>query len=546
MKTFINVVSSLFILALFTACGGGGGDGTVPPPPPPAPTYHYYTGEPTATSAIGGLYSVSSAAPSMPASVNANALAGGNRNTTIDTGTFDPLAGTLSNMHTYAVVFVADGKFYKQVANTSPAPQQISNVSNIGSGKGDGTASATATDLCNLSTMPDIASPENSVVIYQLAGTDHTCNAGGDDTYWWLRLSTNTSTSATALNYQPIAPVFSSAGALTSYVALDAGALVKLDANFATPTMIDAGPFSAAYLLGHLSTTRMILLLGGAGTVGAIRIVDASTNGATGVLGNITNVQLWTGTFAYDADYLYFVDNDVGGTASGTIQRIALNPPTNAVDYFDVSAWRGETVAITDLYLTPTRVIVGGTAGGGYGIASITKAGLTPVVLAGTNAGEGMLSYGVSATGYVYYTRGAATPDTYRAEAVSDDGAITVSYGAANGAEWNALRYPSTLNAFTSTAYLNQLVVAEFAAGATYMDGATLSVVNAADGAKNGTVVGTVPAGIISIYGPYNNSAQTLWTASDSTDSEIFYVDTNVSGSLTRVTNDSVNQLLIE
>lgn len=543
-------LKALLVLVLLSslglvACGGGSGS-TPPPSNPVATTYHYYSGVPSASSAVGGLISVSSASPAAPATVDTNALttafpatSPSTRNATVNTGTMDGATGDISNFHPYAVVFAASGRLWKQYADRAPAPVQISNVTTISAGLGDGLPGSSANDLCAVNTMmADFANPENSVVIYSLAGANSICG-DGDDAYSWLRLSTNASTAPVALTVQPVTPVFSSTGAITHIVVIDgSGALVKLDANFGgVPTAISggAGSFTGGEWLGHLSPTRMLLLLDN-GTTGELRIVDVGTNAVTGVLGTITNVAAWLDTYAYDSSYFYFVGNDAGGTPAGVIQRFPVSGVAAAVTFQNAGA------EIIYLYLTPNSVVyqIGDTIGNV--IASAAKAGGTPVSLASSAAGEFLLLYGVSSTGYVYFDRySIATPSARRAEAKKDDGITgAVIFGMPNGAEWSSLHYPTTLNTFSAPSYLEQLVVAEYSAAATNMAGATLSVVNPVTAAKNGTVVGTVPAGIQSLYGA-GFGTRALWLAIDG-DNEIFYVDTAVAGSLTRVTTNAVGE----
>jgi hypothetical protein len=514
----------------------------------PVATYHYYTGRPTGSSAVGGLYSVSSASPATPATVDTNALAIPNRTATVFTATLGPTPGLLTNLHTYAVVFVAGGHIYKQRADSAPAPVQISSESTIGTGLGDGSGSTT--DLCSVSTIPDLANPENSVVTYTLAGADSRCDTPGDNNSAWLRLSTGATIAPTPLTYQPIVrPVWNDAGVLINFLALDSsGALVKLDADFATPAVIAAGPYTAVQSLGMLSMTKFVLLFRrSADTVGTLRIVDAgAAPGITGVLGTIANAPAWdVGHGVFDADYFYFVDNNSSGVYAGVIQRFALNPPAVATNFFDVSAWAGESIEVLGMMITSGRVVfMGRTAGGSEEIVSITKSGTDPRIIAAPSGSELISTMGVSSTGIVYYTRGESpTASTYRAQAVSDDGLATVTYGAPNGAVWNGFHLTSAQNLFTSTPHLDRLVMAEGLPAATDMAGATLSIVSAADAARAGTL-GTVPSDFTYIWGA-GRGARALWTGYDAADSEIFYVDLDVANSLTRVTNDSVDQVPI-
>jgi hypothetical protein len=516
-----------------------------------AATNLYYTGVPSASSAVGGLFSVSSTSPSTPATVNLSALvsgASGWRNSTVWTGTLDSATGIISNSRVYAVVFAANGRLQKQYADQAPAPTQISNVTTISAGLGDGAAGSSATDLCYMNIIPDLAVPENSVVIYGQAGANATCG-DLDDTYFWLRLSSNTSTAPTALTDLPVAPVWSGAGAITNFLVINSatGALEKRDANFGgTATTISAGPFSVTandknIWLTHLSSTRILLHLPPpcssppCSISGELRIVDAGANTITGALGTTANRAAWYYNFANDSSNVYFVGNDAAGTAAGIIQRFPVNGTSAATTFRNAGA-----VQIFVLYSTANSVVYPTDNGAGsFSFVSSPKAGGAPVTLANF-VNESFALYGASSTGYVYFSRMPVTLSAHRAEAVKDDGTGHVIYGATNGAVWSGAHFATTSNSYTADYSWDQFVVAEYAVAAASMAGATLSVVDASTAAKNGIVVGTVPAGIQSIGG-FGEGSRLLYQGFDG-DTEIFYVDTAVAGSLTRVTTDSVGQ----
>jgi len=501
--------------------------------------------------------------------VDVKALGGRNRITTVMTGTVS--AGTFSNPRTYAVVFAANGRLWKQYGDRAPAPVQISNVADIGDGPGDGSTAATANDLCNLLTLFDLADPENSVVIYGLAGGDSTCGTDDDaSTYRWVRLSTSSGNTPNALSYQPVGPVFSNTGALTGFVALKSDrTLVRLDAGFLGEVQISAGPFDWVRQVGQLSLTRMLLLTSGANSGGQLRIVDAGSNTLTDVLGNIDHADIWDGEqlAAYDSQYVYFVDN--APDTHGIIQRFPVSGLSAATAFFDIAAVAdpGEDVTLTNLLLTQDRVVLRGTPGtpgvpgAGYGIATYPKAGGDPTIVTAVLASPrdedtsppAVYSVNnrleaVSGTGYVYFSANYSEADPSflslnRAGAIKDDRSGLQLYdGSGNGAEWSGRSYVTSINvaAITDASYVDRMVVAEYASGASNMELAALSVVDAMTGTKNGTVLGTLPVGVSQVSGG-GNSGRQLWRGQDG-DDEIFYVDIDVANSLARVTDDSENQ----
>ncbi len=529
-----------------SACNGGG-NGNAPPNPAINPaTNHYYTGAASATSNVAGLYSVNSDSPAVPATVDGNALAFVR---SVDTGTLDTSTGTVSNYRQHAVVFASGGRLYRQYADQAPAPAQISNVTTISAGVGNGAAGSSATDLCYLNTMMDLAAPDNSVVIYGQAGTDATCG-NTDDTSFWLRLNTSTSTAPSALAVLPVAPVYSSAGAITNFLVINgSGALVKLDANFGgATTTIAAGPFAVTandkdIWVAHLSPTRIVVHLPPAGSLGPsgeLRIVDVGANSITGALGTIANRTAWGYNHVNDSSNFYFVGNDAAGDYTGIIQRFPVNGSAAATTFVNAGAVRIDT-----LWFTPNSVVYSTDTGTGTtSIAAVPRIGGAPVSLATGTAGESVSFYVVSNTGYVYFNRVSSTLSAWRAQAVKDDGTGLVSHGAANGAEWSSFQFPTTYNAYSGEFYAEKTVVAEFSAAASSIAGATLSVVDGGTAAKNGIVVGTVPAGIQYLFGG-SFGPRALWSGFDG-DGEVFYADTTVVNSLTRVTTDTVQQDPVE
>ncbi len=513
-----------------------------------ATSYHYYTGVPSGSSAVGGLFGVSSAAPATPVTVDANALASDNgspnasRNIRVETGTMSA-SGLVSDKRTYAVVFAAAGRFYKQLADQAPAPVQITNFTSIGAGLGNGAAGSTATDLCWIAAFPDYANPENSVVIFNLSGADATCDSG-DETDSWFRLSTTSSTAPVALaGFYPYAPVYSSSGAITGFLAYDLsnGTLVRVDANLGTPVTI-AGLPNGGYPWGYLSPTRTLWVVDGAGSVGELRIVDATTNAMSGVLGTITDRNSAGGySIAYDNSHVYFVDRSTAGSA-GIVRRFPVDGSATATDFHNAGAVEVQTLA-----LTPNAVVYATQGVGIASIAAVPKAGGAAVGLVSSNSSS-LHFRGVSDSGYVYYDRWSGTFSANRAEAVRDDGTGTVVYGAANGAGWLGWNFSTTgWPGFTTGGfviqYLDQPVVAEYAAGSGNIGGATLSVVDGSSAAKNGIVLGTVPSGMSSVF-VFAEGRRWIGTGSDG-DEEILFADHAVAGSLTRVTDDGVEQQLV-
>lgn len=513
-----------------------------------------YVNVPTGSSKAGGLFSVNPQQPAMPITVNGSALS---MTTSINVGTFHP-DGAITNPFQYAVVFASNGRLWKQMAGQAASPMQISSVTSITDGPGTGASGSNAADLCNITAWPliDYANPENSILIYRQAGTDATCGTS-DDQYYWVSLNTPLTDAPTALTDLPLAPIYDANGAIANILVINGttGALEKRDTHFGgTPTVISAGPYPLkpenqaefTYLI-DLSATKKLLLLPPVcpvpctpGTSGELRIVDTSTNTLTGALGTVGKRAVWF-DFTNDSQYVYFVANNASGTSLGVVQRFPVDGSAAATNFHDFGS-----VSIGFLFGTPNSIVFQQSDGSGHdAVVAAPKSGVAPVTLAtATSVGESLWVTEVSSTGYVYYNRVGATFSAHTAEAIKENGTGKVVNGSTNGAEWNGNHYP-TFNLYTEEYYPDRLVLVEYAASATDYSGATLSVVNADTTTKNGVLLGAMPAGMRQFFVtmPFGSTAG-IWTDIGPAN-DVYFTDIAVAGSLTRVTNDAVNQQIV-
>jgi len=535
--------------AVLSACGGGGGGGgggapASGPGTGAATPNFFYSGQTSATSAIGGIFMFSSDTPASPVTVDANALASGggsNRTSRVSAATVDVATGSLANYHTYAIVFVSGGSFRKQYANQAPGAVQVTNVASITTGPGNGGVQSSANDLCYVTNVPDYANPENTVIIFGTAGTNANCN-DGDDSYFWFRLSASNATAPVAFNAHPVAPVYSSSGAIANFLMISpTGALEKRDANFGgTPVQISAGPFGVSLndkflWLTHLSASRILLMLPPAGAPsagGELRIVDTNANTITDARGVVGNRAMWFMSFVNDSNHVYFVSNDAGGLASGIVQRFPVDGSAAATPFHDAGA-----VQVGSLALTSGRVVF---SIGSSSIQSIPKAGGAPTILASAGAGEFIGSQVTSSAGRIFFSRNSATFSAHRAVSILADGTGEIVFGATDGATWTGAHYTNSWNLYINDHVgAESYTLAEYGNGATSLSGANLSVVSQS-GSKSGVVLGTVPVGITSLLS-FAEGPRGMYFGYDG-DNEVFYVDSTVNGSLTRVTDDSVNE----
>lgn len=508
--------------------------------------YVYFTTSPTLTNVAGTLTTIDPTAPAVTTNTNpalVNPAAGTDivqRIAKVFSGSFDGVTGNASNFQLHAVVFVSGGSIFKKsaiVASSVPAAVQISSASGIASGPGDGSGSAN--DLCRLDTYEDAQTPDNSTIVYGLAGPDKWCDSS-DDAYAWLRLNTLAATAPTSIPGIVLVdiPLRDSTLAITGYTARNtSGALVKLDVNFANPVVAanGAGPFTRVDFLTD-QTARGILL---AQVNNTIRTYDPTTNtlGLT-VLATLSQADRFE--YDYDADDLYFVDNAPAG--SNVIQRISLAAPAAATTVVTEPGGNISRGIGDDLVVTPTRIAY----------TTVPDTGIRSVLRTATNAtsstalvnGAPGSTLGIVAwNGNKLYVDEWASNLTGRAHSVNDDGTGLVTTA---DARWVGAFVDHSFNVYRGSVDAQQVVLLQRSAASTSDAGATLSTYTAQTGTAAGIVLGTVPPDINLIDIIWDAPGSDGLTIGSGTNKDVFYLDALSPGSFTRITNDpTVEQLLI-
>jgi hypothetical protein len=515
---FENVVKSFLVLgalslsASLSGCGGssGGdpGDATPTPGPTstPTPTPTPVTGSTSYLFYSGSISAIDPAAPASPITVEAGTDIVAGSETTFLAGTYDAATKTFNDVHAHAIVYAkTDGKLYKASALKSsgtPTPTQISSENKV----------------CGIEYYDvDLVNPDNSGILYSTPGANATCG-NSDDVYKMVRLGMS------ATDAPVVAPVIlpvifknriaslidGTTGAPSGWLVNDAGALKRCDASFATcGTSLKSVTSVSNDSYGW--TNRVVLAIDHGWYV---------YDGDTMTLSTAIHTDLSGATSSYfhhasDGDKFYFVASDapksiyivpVDGSAAATL----LATDADDITYLRISANKL-------LYGTATA------------IKAVAKTGGTGAALVSGN------SYPVAISGnHVYYmTTNGPIPT---AGVIDDDG--NNKSETANVA-WIGLTYESIgIYDDNNRVPLQKIFRAEgynaLGAGKGYA-GATLRSFNAASKAEVG-VLGTVPTDIadISCYGP---TANMLCSGSNSSQTDVFFLNAETPGSLVRVTN---------
>lgn len=521
--------------------------------------YVYYTDSPTAASVAGTLTTINPLAPAIISNSNTALVANTVGTDTIQRVTqvyntnYDSTTNNYEYIRLHAVVFVdpATGSLFKKsatVTDPAPAPVQISNVTGITDGPGDGGVDAAATDICELATIEETANVDTSIIYYGLAGSDTTCNTL-DDSYAWLRLNTDTMTAPTAITGLTLVgrPIINNlTGAIDGYVSRNSsGQVVKLDVNIANPVVAtDSGNYAYMdIIVDSMANGQMLLQLNN-----ELHAYDPVTNTVGAVLATLSQAD--TFDYVYDATGLYFVDNATGG--SNTIRRISLSTPAAAETVITEPA--GNINAI-NMQLTNNRIVYTVPGTGTRSVDRTATGATTSTALVNETPGVGIgntfLSYILTGNNNKIYINewlitAAPTQWTVRAHVVNDDGTGLVTR---NDATWIGAFFGYSINAFRNTADVQQvLLLQRSAAGAVFDANAVLTTYIGETAASAGIPVGSLPNDInmmeITVgLGPRANAVTTVTTTTGDTD--VVYFDSLIPGSLTRLTTDATTEQLL-
>ncbi len=522
---FENVVKSFLVLgalslsASLSGCGGSGGGsgGTTPTPTPtpgpastptPTPTpitgsgsYLFYLGSNSGSSTITA---VDPAAPASPITVEAGTTLSSWSIPTFWAGSYDAATKTFNDFHNYAIAYAkTDGKIYKASALKSsgaPTPTQLS-------------SEMAADKICSYERgSQDFANPDNSQMIYSTPGPNATCG-NSDDVYKMVRLGMGATDTPVAAKKPVSALLDLTTAALSGWLVNDAGALKRCDVNFAN-CGASLKPITS-YVNEELSYGDLILL----NIDNKLFVYDGNTNTLSAAIYTLGGINSYVNTVVKDASKFYFSTGNAPKsiyTAPADGSAAATPLITDADDIVNLKTSSGKL-----LYSTAT------------GIKAVAKTGGAASML--VNGGAFVFNTNVSSGNRIYYQKTVSGVPT--AGVIDDDGS---NKSETANAQWQGVDFGTSLN-FSDVLppiQIQTIIRAEgydaLGAGKGFAGG-TLRAFAAASKTEVG-VLGTVPTDITDIgCGAYG--ANMLCDGSNSTQTDVFFMNAETPGSLVRVTN---------
>ena len=462
--------------------GGGGGKDDVS-----AAAYLFYS---------GSLFAVDPTNPGAPIAVETSDIG---LNGTIPSAGFDAASLSVSNIRNHTVVYEKGGQLFKVAASKSaaPSPTQLS-------------SEADAADLCEMTYGVDWANVANSQVVYRVRGTDGSC--GGSDDQWRMVRVGLLATDAPVPAKQPVWELVTpSTGALAGWLGVEGKTLYQYDANFGSPTSLASFTSTVDYVDDRGDTVWLRV----DNTLRAYRVAD----------GTLTTRHTFSSTPSFvdsqiGDNTLYFADN-------ASVYKVPMDGSADATLVVT------DTETVSEMVLTTNRVVY---RLGSGSVKSVLKTGGSPTTL---ESGTGFASDLASAGARVYYTVYGA--DFVVAKVRLEDGTEEAAH---SNAMWIGKLYGTAATAGSQVA-TSRVILAE---GVTVspdlrVGGSSLSSYDAA----THTVVaalGSVPSDVEFLYfgGLGNTVLGMAWATGTGTSTgqqDIFFANTEVAGSLQRVTNTS-------
>ncbi|GAA6171319.1 hypothetical protein NBRC116592_09890 [Colwellia sp. KU-HH00111] len=495
-----------------------------------------------------GLHAVDSNSPASPVLVEATenliteSLFGitipSQRESIIKNAVYNQATKVLTGVHNYAVIYPkTDGHLYKISAlkSGSLTPVQVSNENS-------------AQKMCNTRSdraKSDFSNVENSQYVYSLPGNDNTCDTADD--VWKMVTISMDSTQAPIIAKTPVIDFMNSTtGAIDGWLVNDASALKRCDASFDNCSLIASVVSSVNY---KLKMADNFYLLDIDGQLFSYNIADNTLSSSIFTPTNGTNITV----AASDGVNTYFGHENslyqfpVDGSSVATV----LTTDTNEIQIV--------TPAVNSI------VYQVGTNGLGQAIQSIPKTGGTVINLAMISANDDLVMMGVD-NNLIYYNirkttanQGEVVIEPVIAGIINEIGSNKnerVSAAWVGGA-WSSEFNLNTNNSYgnTKTAFLVEGFNINNTGGG--HAGATLTAVDARSGVS-GVVLGQFetteelqyiyclgfePSVLCSVTHTID-PAPALPNLPIQTD--IYYLNTETAGSLTRVTNtEDENELIM-
>ncbi len=238
--------------------------------------------------------------------------------------TLDSVANTFVDYHSYAQVYVSEGKLFKVSALKTGTliPQQISSESEISSSLN------LPVTLCTAATVTDWVDPEKSQYVYALAGPDGRCDTRADNVTKMVALDMPSTAAPVTLGFfEPLTDIRNASGAIVGLIGIDsAHNLVKTDASFGSLEILKTS-VTYARALAHTPSHIVLAIT----TSNAISVqqyaIDSSQLSETHLYSFAQNGNSYIGDAVNDGSNIYFVVNDRASPTS-SLFRLSLAATT--------------------------------------------------------------------------------------------------------------------------------------------------------------------------------------------------------------------------
>ena len=447
--------------------------------------------------------------------------------------------GVITSVRTPYLGYISGGKLWKVTADklinsampgsAGNPPVQVSSES-------------AANNVCNGFVLIDITNINNNRIVYELAGGDNDCNTRSNNVTKMVKFGDNASTPPTVFSTGVVPTednqVFDlSTGAMTHIFLVDAAnsnTLKVLDTLTGNLTTSQAN-LGSVRILAQDTSTRVFLI-----NESKLYVYSILNNNLTELISAASGSFLVNpGEGSADSTHLYVAD-----AVPGIVKKIPLTAtgPGDVVNHYTAPA------SVFDLQLTENRIVLKvssnsctPTVQGTEGLVSVRKDNSTQVTNLIPVAANTCVYNNRTRGSNVFYTKSASGTQT--AGVLSEDGATVVA--PITGGQWNGEAGFISFNPRINQGGFTKLfLVTNLTPGS--VNGATVSVYDFANPANTPLVAGTIPSTTSPLYFVqfYGNTtaASGVGLSTQTSNTEIFFLDAEIANSLVRVPTPLVRQ----
>lgn len=405
-RNFFALALGVAITISMPGCGGSNGGVVTPPPPPPPPLVSY-----VGTTGVFAAWATASDSASAFTSMGSYA---GKRQSLH--GSVDFTTGTnLSQPVGIEVYKGSDGHIHglDLTSTSTPAPQQLSTessatVDNTCSFTGPSAGTGAYFNYAGVFFATDLQNPTNSSYVYRLPGPDGVCDTP-DDIFHMVKTGMSASSAPIVATGMPVASVHNAMGGITGFVITSGANLVLVDSNFANPATLGTfgAPIGVAVAL-PVGTTQGY-------PTGQLYAVDGNivyvNYTAQTVSASLYSIPNWTTTsaaasFVASPTTLYFAVNTPGTPGSASIYSMPANGSA-APSAVDTEV--GHVVNLTFPVDGSNLIWAVENKGVGYTIRTLAQPGVNPTTLVTDINNDGTF---IATAATVYYTTWTGNTDS--------------------------------------------------------------------------------------------------------------------------------------